>query len=73
MEPEKKSSHGALIGSIIIVLVLIVGGIYLWQQKAKETKIETTNSSITSDEVSSLEQEVNSVNTDVDVNLDSIE
>lgn len=35
MEPEKKSS-GALIGSAIIIIILIVGGIYLWQKKSME-------------------------------------
>lgn len=67
MEPEKKS-HGALIGSIIIVLVLIIGGIYAWQQKEKgapDTKI--------SSDLNTLEQEIDSTNTDVDINLDEIE
>jgi len=35
MESEKKSS-GALIGSIIIIVILLIGGIYTWQLKVKE-------------------------------------
>ena len=31
MEPEKKS-NGALIGLIIIIIILIVGGLYMWQK-----------------------------------------
>ena len=34
MEPEKKS-NGALVGSIIIILILVIGGIYIWQSKVK--------------------------------------
>lgn len=30
MEPEKKS-NGALIGLIVIIIILILGGIYIWQ------------------------------------------
>ncbi|MBP9711870.1 MAG: hypothetical protein KBD55_02430 [Candidatus Pacebacteria bacterium] len=35
MEQEKKL-NGTLIGSIIIIIILIVGGIYTWQSKAKQ-------------------------------------
>ena len=37
MQPEKKS-HGALIGSLIIVLILVIGGIYVFQNKMKTIK-----------------------------------
>lgn len=32
MEPNKKS-NGALIGSIIVILILVVGGVYFWMTK----------------------------------------
>lgn len=35
MEPEEKS-HGALMGVIIIVIILILGGVYLVYQSIKE-------------------------------------
>ena len=35
MEPEKKS-NGALVGSIIIIILLVIGGLYLWQKTSKE-------------------------------------
>ena len=49
MEPEQKS-NGALIGLIIIVIILILGGIYLWNQNQKnnpepEQKISETPAS----------------------------
>jgi len=77
MEPEKKS-HGALIGSIIIIVILVIGGIYVWQQKAKnDEKIkllqEEQNIQNSSDELDSLDQEINSTDTNIDVNVDAIQ
>ncbi len=37
MEEETKKAHGALIGSIIIIVILIIGGFYVWQSKVKES------------------------------------
>jgi len=33
MEPTKKS-NGALIGAVIVILILVLGGIYLWQSNS---------------------------------------
>jgi len=38
IETPKKKSNGALVGSIIIILILIIGGIYLASTKVKEAK-----------------------------------
>lgn len=37
MEPEKKA-NGAFFGLVVIIIILIVGGIYIWfsNQKAKK-------------------------------------
>ena len=84
MEPEKKS-HGALIGSIIVIVILIIGGLYIWQSKVKApattvdtnqlppatpTPIDTTSAT---DELNTLEQDLNSVNTDVGVDVNSVQ
>jgi len=37
METEKKS-NGALFGSIVIVLIIVIGGIYLFITKIQEVK-----------------------------------
>lgn len=77
MEPEKKS-HGALIGSIIIIIILIVGGIYIWQSRVKSIEMnkqlqaEALNTQ-TSDELNKLEQELNTTNTNIDVDLTKIQ
>ena len=77
MEPEKKS-HGALIGSIIIIVILIIGGIYVWQSRIKEIElqkqlqIEATNS-LTSDELNKLELDLKSTDTNIDVDFSTIQ
>lgn len=42
MEPTK-SNNGALIGSIIIVIILILGGLYVWSQKEDKVITPITN------------------------------
>lgn len=39
MDPEKKS-NGALVGSIIIIIILIVGGIYLFKNIKNQNDIK---------------------------------
>lgn len=75
MEPEKKS-HGALIGSIIVIVILIIGGIYVWQSKVKQMKLEQkriemqieASNAANLNEVNTLEQELDT--TDLELNLD---
>ena len=74
MEPEKKS-NGALVGLVVIVIILVIGGIYLWQSnkdalndKSPDTWSVTINDST---ELDSLEQE--SASTDIDVGASAIE
>ena len=82
MEPEKKS-NGALIGSIIIIVILIIGGIYIWQTNVKELQqqkqqqeqqVKTTKvDSTTLKEIDTLGQEISSTDTSVGVSVDSIQ
>jgi len=73
MEPEKKS-NGALIGLIIIIIILIVGGLYMWQ-KNKNVINETNTQAETvtpedSAELDTLNQELDT--TDIDVGANAI-
>lgn len=77
MEPEKKS-HGALIGSIIVVLLLIIGVIYIWQTRVKEMKelnqqIEEQIKNLNAEnmgELDTLETEIN--NTDITLDTEIV-
>lgn len=80
MEPEKKS-HGALIGSIIVIIILIIGGIYIWQNKAKQMKLEKEKQQLEMqssqqqdlEDLNALEQELNTTDLNVDVDVNSLE
>lgn len=66
MEPEKKS-NGALVGLIIIVIILIVGGIYVWQMKSKNS-VPATTKEVTIEDSASLDTLQNNLNgADLDV------
>lgn len=66
MEPEQKS-NGALVGLIIVVIILVFGGIYLWRNSAKErAKLEgvnptSDNTPSTTDSTVNLEANINSI------------
>lgn len=78
--PRTEKSHGALIGSIVIVILLAVAGIYYWNttmksismerkadiQSAQEdaTTINTLQVQGTSDEVSDIETDLSATNID---------
>ncbi|HEY4477692.1 MAG TPA: hypothetical protein VJB09_00245 [Candidatus Paceibacterota bacterium] len=84
MEPnQEKKSYGALIGSVIIIVILILGGIYFWISKQNtETQLEDTQmmeesssqlndqDAATTSELSNLEAELEqgaSLDTSLDV------
>ena len=77
MEPEKKS-NGVLIGLVVIIIILVVGGVYLWQANKKvadNTNIQT-ESVVTTDsaELDTLQQEIDTTNTDVGASvIDSVQ
>lgn len=86
MEPEKKS-NGALIGLVVIIIILIIGGIYVWisnnkaditdvdiQTESLSTTNSATDSATDSVELNTLEQEVDVTDTDVGANaIDSVQ
>lgn len=46
MEEEKEKPNGAFLGLVIIIIILIIGGIYVWQSKVKNTIFQKQNSAI---------------------------
>ena len=39
MEQENKSSIGSIIGTIIIIAIIILGGLYFWGKRVEESKL----------------------------------
>ncbi len=80
MGEPKKSGAGALIGSIIIILILVLGALYFWGGKLQtndqefnfdESSAAVNGATSTSDEVSDIEADLNAggtLNLDEDLN-----
>ena len=76
MEPEKKS-NGALIGSVIIIIILIIGGIYIWQSKVKSAleQKKVQSEAITpmdANALDALEQDFGTTDTNIDIDVNTI-
>lgn len=72
-EVPKQKSNGALIGSIIIIIILIIGGIYLAQNRIKEAKenaLLTEQANKSADNLSASD-EVNDIEADLNKNADT--
>lgn len=80
MEQPEKKSYGALIGSIIIIVILLIGGIYVWQTKVREIKREQLRVKMQADainaanmnEINTLQQDINSTDTNTGVDANAI-
>ncbi len=78
MEPEKKSK-GALIGSIIIIVILVIGAIYIWQTEIKKGGTENTipMNNVATDEnttdLNNLEADVNATDTNINIDVNKVQ
>ena len=63
MEPEQKS-NGALIGSVIIIIILIIGGIYLWRNTLKDDASSLPTIEDEGDTAAALEAELENLDLD---------
>jgi len=76
METEEKTTNGALIGLIVIVIILIIGGIYIWKSKVKQLEmIQAQNAALEQEQaniIKSLEQEIKNTDTNVGVDATTI-
>lgn len=78
MEPEKKS-NGAFIGLIVIIIILIVGGIFIWisnknaaeKLKAEQAQYEAVNNQDAA-ALDALEQDVNGVDASAGVDVNAV-
>lgn len=76
METEKKS-NGALVGSIIVIIILIIGGIYFWTTKVEDKVLPDSENTEVNQET---EQALTDIETQIDMgaeldglNLDTVE
>lgn len=72
MEPEKKS-NGALVGLVIIVIILVLGGIYVWKSKIQtQTSLNTTPTTEDANSINALEQDLKNTDTNVGVDVNTL-
>ena len=78
MEPETKSS-GSVVGLVVIIIILVIGGIYIWTSNkntlGKPSTPGADNNTVTSQdssEVDSLEQESNTVDVNAGVDYENV-
>ncbi len=72
---ENKSSIGSIIGTIIVIAVIILGGLYFWGKRIDEAKMRQEQTlTETQDIQESNDSEINSIlNVDSSDDLNSIE
>jgi len=72
MDTEKKS-NGALIGLIVVIIILVVGGIYLWM-KNRISLTEPAN--VTTEDgtaLDTLDKDIGGTDTNVGVDVNAVE
>lgn len=81
---QKDSTVGPLIGSIVIILIVIIGGLYFWGSLITSKKAEIEEKNLLEDQIKALEVEqtakqststdVNSIEADLKTtNVDSLD
>ena len=76
MESEEKKSNGALVGLVIIIIILVIGGIYIWMSNQKtlnEKKIQSNNvTAQDSADLNKLEADISTADTSTGVNVNAV-
>ena len=79
MEPEKKI-NGAFVGLVVIIIILVLGGIYIWQSNQKEKELlqnSQAQSEVLTDQdaaaLEALELDAETIDTDTGVDANSID
>lgn len=69
MEPEKKS-NGAFIGLVVIIIILILGGVYIW--KTNKDRMKAEPKAVTQEDQNDLNQlDLDANNTDTNLGVDA--
>jgi len=77
MEPEKKS-NGTLVGLVVIIIILVVGGVYIWMssKKATEKTQDQPSQTVTTEdsaELDTLDADLQTTDTSTGVDVDVIQ
>ena len=62
-------------GLVIIIIILVVGGIYIWQSGVKNVEQQNQIDSVTTEDstdLNALNQDLQNADLNVDVNIDSL-
>lgn len=85
MEPNvDKKSNGAFVGAIIVIIILVLGGLYVWQNQKGELNIpenktgdenlEQSSAVINAyNELEVFETDLGNTNTNLDVNVETLQ
>ncbi len=74
MEPTNKTN--GLVIALIIVVILIIGAVYLWQQNVSvETEYDTSETILDQDssDLNTLEQDLNSLDVNTGVDIEAVQ
>ncbi len=80
MEPEKKS-NGAMVGLAIVVIILVIGGIYMWQTNKVEVEapvenlVEVSSEALNNQDaaaIDALDSEVESTDAEAGVDVEAV-
>lgn len=77
---ETKTGWGSIIATVLIIAIVVIGALYFWGKRIEESKnaeellneeneVETILNLSTSDELDSIEAELNSTNLELDAEL----
>jgi len=76
MDPEKKS-NGAFIGLVIIIIILVIGGIYIWMSNKNSSPVPapSTIGTITDQDaavIDALDTDIENTDTNIGVDVNAV-
>jgi FtsZ-interacting cell division protein ZipA len=73
MEPQNKSSIGSIIGTIVIIAIIILGGLYFWGKRVEDSKLRQNMVTDNTDQTTQMDEAATIKSTSSSDDLDSID